>query len=101
MPPKPRNEPPHVQVRVALIRLRTLGVEFDDAWEVAFGAIKWPYDTNQKRQWRTALADAREEFYAAYEGRPSRVCECALALMGALEDREGVDPNDYELRAAA
>ena len=95
-----RRPPPHVQVRFALAGMRAEGVPFDRAWPEAISAVKWPYDTANKRQWRTALVMAENEWRAAYEGQPSRVSLIAAALLSALDDVEGIDRNDYELVAA-
>lgn len=100
MPIPARHDAPPVQVRQQLVEMRLMGMTFDEAWPLALKAVKWPYDTNHRRQWRAALASAEGEFRACYEQRDTRVHANTAALASVLEGREGIDRNDYDLVAA-
>lgn len=78
MPPPTRRPSPVVQMRTQLASCRRAGLSFDVAWARSIRAVKWPYDTEQRREWRYALRAARAEFKAAYEGTETPVSRCSL-----------------------
>lgn len=87
-------------MREFLVLARSAGDHFEVAWRAALAAVKWPHDTSNRRQWREALDSYKDEYRAAYELRPTRAAQNAAALLAALEP-EYLDPNEYELIAAA
>jgi hypothetical protein len=56
---------PAIQVRVLLGRARGLGFAFDRAWMFALGdapqfsagRVRWPHDTDHRREWKAVFAD--------------------------------------------
>lgn len=60
---------PATQVRVLLARARLQALEFDRAWQYALGCtpgdepvgtdglVRWPHDTDHRREWKSVFAD--------------------------------------------
>lgn len=73
---------PAEQLRVDLERMRSFGVAFDDAWEKAWGRIRWPHATPERRQWKAILEADREKWREAYDRRPAaHVAHAAIAAI--------------------
>jgi hypothetical protein len=75
-----------VQLRHALERDRAAGVDFDEAWERAREAIRFPHRTEPRDQWKAALDATRDEWRAAWHGEPTAFATVAEALLAATDD---------------
>lgn len=99
MPQGRRYVEPHVAVREVLERARRDGLEFDEAWDLAFGTrmrrgVKFPHATDERAAWKAALLAARGEFEAAYL-RESTALSRALAAV----DESGAGDSDGSVPA--
>lgn len=84
--PSPRHPPFEVRRRLAELRADDLG--FEAAWAEAMRLLRrWPHDTEQRRAWRAALEETREEWRAAYERHPTEASADVIALEAALDER--------------
>lgn len=63
----PRSGTPAQQLRASLARQRTAGIDFDAAWDIALGRIKWPHDTVHRVQWKAIIEADRHAWRDAYE----------------------------------
>lgn len=90
-PTQAQFEPPSFQLRRCLVYLRRLGVEdFDEAYERARDAIRMPHDTQNRREWATALDETRSAWEAAWNGErtPGDALVVAREFLMAREDRD-------------
>jgi hypothetical protein len=103
----PRGTPPPVQLRELLTASRREGKDFEAAWLLALGepvkiegrarlrggAIKWPYSTEDRRQWQVALTapPVVEAFRLAYEGEEG-MASAVMDLLRSLHDRRAQGP---------
>jgi hypothetical protein len=74
----------------ALLYARRRGLPFEEAWEEALPTV-YPNDSAMRTQWRDALTGTKEEWRAAYEGRPTAFSRAAPALLPVLSggDQDG------------
>lgn len=72
-PPVPdrRIGTPAEQVRRDLQTFRCAGLSFEKAWDHAYQRVKWPHDTEARREWKAVIAAHRHVWAAAYEDLPS------------------------------
>ncbi len=80
---------PLADLRHGLEDARRAGTPFDAAWSVSLSGARWPGDTQTRAWYRAALADTREHWEDAYEGRPPRYRgAAAIACLAAALDGE-------------
>jgi hypothetical protein len=72
--PNCNHTPPH-QLRVMLAISRRHGIVFDDAWEKAWIRVRWPHDTEHRRDYKKILLEQLDVWRSAY------------ARMGAVNER--------------
>lgn len=91
----PRKYPlPTTQLRVALTAARDSGVEFESAWVASLREVRWPYDTEHRREWRAVIEEGKTIWQAAYERRElpdvRRFDVSVLASAHRLYERKGI-----------
>ena len=79
-----------MQLRVSLETLRSGGLNFEDAWELAWRQIIWPHDTIHRRQWKDTLRDTQPEWSACYNATPTTAYGDISALAAALLPAEAL-----------
>lgn len=62
---------------VLLVVSRRANVPFPYAWKQAMKRLSWPHATEDRRGWKLALNETREEWQACYE----RVDETVLRVL--------------------
>lgn len=72
--------PPPVQLRTRLEVARAKGTPFRIAFNFALRNIDYPSDWDGGQEWRHILKDTREEWEAAYLGRPALVPSMAVVV---------------------
>jgi hypothetical protein len=85
-----RFNPPR-DLRRGLEDGRRRGLPFDAAWDAAWAEVHWSSDSKDRNSWKEALADARHEFRAAYEGIPTSFSRAARYITPVLLDAEPED----------
>lgn len=70
-------------MRRDLARFRAAGRDFETAWSVAYGRVKWPHDTQQRNEWKAILAAGRHHWRSAYERDLPSAREVAAAQLVA------------------
>lgn len=56
-------------MREFLVDARRRGIVFEIAWAEGFRQVKWPYDTQHRREWKAVLEEGRTIWMACYERR--------------------------------
>jgi hypothetical protein len=51
---------PAVQLRRYLTEARAMCLPFSEAWPWALRKVKWPHDTEHRREWKAILGDGKE-----------------------------------------
>lgn len=77
-----RRGTPAEQLRANLERYRAVhgSADYERAFELAFGRIKWPHDTAHRMQWKAIIMGQREVYRRFYEGdRSTQVDELTAA----------------------
>lgn len=105
MAARQRYPSPPEQLRELAGFYRSVGASFDEFWEMTVrpGAppfatttplgelpehvVIWPSDSQDRRAWQLAMADAREGWRRAYEGVPPTSSERSLTLLAPLLER--------------
>ena len=86
---RPMTYDPLADLRHGLEDARRAGADFDSAWTVSLSAARFPRDTATRIWYRAALAETREHWADAYEGRPARYRGAtAIAYLAAALDGE-------------
>jgi len=86
--PKPS---PAVTIRQRLIAARRNEPElpFETVWEAALrGGGLWPHLTEDRRQWKEAMAETKEAWRAAYDRQEVAGGRALVALAAALRDAD-------------
>lgn len=99
------HEPPHLQLARLAREARAAGTSFDAFWTRAVrenksvvmvthtdppaGAVRWPTDPYERKAWRNAILDTRENWRRAYEGEEPGEQERALIVLSG--DFEALD----------
>lgn len=60
---------PPTQLRHMLMVSRRHGIVFEQAWEAAWVRVRWPHDTEHRRDFKKVLKEQRVDWAAAYERR--------------------------------
>ena len=83
----PKAAPP-TQMRELLAASRRAGVNFDRAWSTAWTQVRWPHDTEHRRQWKELLEDDRSSWQQAYErnGTTNRSLQALYSLLQAVTE---------------
>jgi hypothetical protein len=71
-------DPPTQLADHLLPALRTRGMAFDDAWEVAVENILWPSSKRETKDWELVLDATRESWRASYDREPPERSEWVL-----------------------
>jgi hypothetical protein len=69
--PAARPSPPTKMCKLMAAE-KQRGTDFAAAWERSFKDVVWPCTTSERRSWKLALTETREEWAAAYSGIGTR-----------------------------
>jgi hypothetical protein len=91
----PKAAPP-TQMRELLSASRRAGIAFDRAWATAWNQVRWPHDTEHRREWKELLDGDRLAWQAAYErkGEENRSLRALYSLL-----QQATEPTDERLIA--
>lgn len=76
----PKLPSPAEQLRDRLAMAKRAHLPFDVAWERAWRRVKWPHDTEHRRQYKCALGATRGVWESSYNGEWSPAAESVQML---------------------
>lgn len=78
-----RRGSPDEQLRVELAIQKSLGLPFEEAWELAYDKVRWPDDKQRRREWVAALNETKQVWLECYTDTGTSIeMDSLVAVLG-------------------